>query len=80
MTDRAAFVAAIEAAPADDAPPLVYADWLDEHGEPEEAELIRVQVRLGRCRPEERWALFQQEADLHARLALARMNRRETRP
>jgi uncharacterized protein (TIGR02996 family) len=31
------------AAPGDDAPRLVYADWLDEHGEPGRAEFIRVQ-------------------------------------
>jgi uncharacterized protein (TIGR02996 family) len=31
MTDEAAFLAAIRAAPDDDAPRLVYADWLDEH-------------------------------------------------
>jgi uncharacterized protein (TIGR02996 family) len=30
MTDDEAFVRAIVAAPADDAPRLVYADWLDE--------------------------------------------------
>ncbi len=32
--------------PEDDAPRLIYADWLDEHGEPLRAELIRVQVAL----------------------------------
>jgi uncharacterized protein (TIGR02996 family) len=36
------------AAPADDAPRLVYADWLDENGEPELAEFIRVQCELAR--------------------------------
>lgn len=46
-TDRAAHLAAIRAAPDDDAPRLVYADWLDEHGQPDRAELIRVQVELG---------------------------------
>jgi uncharacterized protein (TIGR02996 family) len=34
MTDDEAFVRAIVAAPADDAPRLVYADWLDERGDP----------------------------------------------
>ncbi len=33
--------------PADDAPRLVYADWLDDHGEPVRAEFIRVQCRKG---------------------------------
>ena len=34
MDDEAAFLQTIHAAPADDAPRLVYADWLDEHGDP----------------------------------------------
>src|SRR3954451_4131373 len=41
MTDRAAFLAAIAAAPDDDLPRLVFADWLDEHGDPHRAEVIR---------------------------------------
>ncbi len=46
LTDRAAFLAAIRNAPDDDAPRLVYADWLSENGEEERAEFIRVQVAL----------------------------------
>jgi uncharacterized protein (TIGR02996 family) len=34
--------------PANDAPRLVYADWLEEHGQAERAELIRVQIELAR--------------------------------
>ena len=34
--------------PKEDAPRLVYADWLEEHGELERAELIRVQIELAR--------------------------------
>src|SRR5579884_1935214 len=41
-----AFLAAINAAPRDDAPRLIYADWLDEHGDPERAEFIRIQFEL----------------------------------
>jgi uncharacterized protein (TIGR02996 family) len=44
MTDRDALLSAIEATPLDDAPRLILADWLDEHGEPERAEFIRLQV------------------------------------
>jgi uncharacterized protein (TIGR02996 family) len=40
-----AFLAAIEAAPADDAPRLVYADWLDEQGRHDQAEVIRAEHR-----------------------------------
>lgn len=48
MTERAALLAAIRAHPDEDTPRLVYADWLDEHGEGERAELIRVQCELAR--------------------------------
>ncbi|QEL18859.1 TIGR02996 domain-containing protein [Limnoglobus roseus] len=43
MTDRAALLAAITAAPEeDDLPRLVFADWLEEHGDPEWAFAVRV--------------------------------------
>jgi uncharacterized protein (TIGR02996 family) len=38
----------IRANPADDAPRLVYADWLEEQGRPERAEFIRAQVECAR--------------------------------
>lgn len=34
--------------PFDDGPRLVYADWLDEHDSPEQAEFIRVQIELAK--------------------------------
>ena len=37
MSDREALLTVVFARPADDAPRLVYADWLDEHGEPAQA-------------------------------------------
>jgi uncharacterized protein (TIGR02996 family) len=48
MSDADALLAAIRAAPDDDAPRLIYADWLDEHGQSERAEFIRLQVLLAR--------------------------------
>ena len=42
--DERALVATIQVDPDDDAPRLVYADWLDEHGDPDRAELLRVRV------------------------------------
>jgi uncharacterized protein (TIGR02996 family) len=42
--DELALLKAVAADPADDLPRLVYADWLDEHGRPERAEFIRLQV------------------------------------
>src|SRR5262249_9709898 len=47
-TGHEPFLRAICAAPDDDAPRLVFADWLDENAEPERAEFIRLQVRLAR--------------------------------
>jgi uncharacterized protein (TIGR02996 family) len=45
MNERA-FIAAIVADPDDDAPRLIYSDWLDEQGQSERAEFIRVQCTL----------------------------------
>ena len=39
-------LAAVVANPDDDGPRLVLADWYDEHGEPERAEFIRVQISI----------------------------------
>ncbi|MDY3556733.1 TIGR02996 domain-containing protein [Gemmata sp. JC717] len=44
MSDRTAFIDAILNNPNDDTARLVFADWLEEHGEPERAEFIRVQI------------------------------------
>jgi uncharacterized protein (TIGR02996 family) len=52
--DRAAFLRAIADNPDDDLPRLVFADWLDEHGEPERAEFIRVQCELARSPADDR--------------------------
>ncbi|QEG29765.1 hypothetical protein GobsT_45630 [Gemmata obscuriglobus] len=44
MSDRTAFIDAILNNPNDDTARLVFADWLEEHGEPERAEFIRAQI------------------------------------
>lgn len=46
MTTRGALLEGVYANPADDLPRLVLADYLDETGEPDWAELIRVQTAL----------------------------------
>jgi uncharacterized protein (TIGR02996 family) len=46
MGTEAALLRAIRANPDEDTPRLAYADWLDEHDQPERAEFIRVQVQL----------------------------------
>lgn len=48
-TDRA-FLDDIIANPEDDTPRLIYADWIEEQGQGERAELIRVQCELERLR------------------------------
>jgi uncharacterized protein (TIGR02996 family) len=47
MTSEQAFLKEIFARPDDDAPRLVYADWLEERGDPR-GEFIRVQIELAR--------------------------------
>lgn len=46
MNPHEAFLRAIIESPDDDAPRLMFADWLDEHGDEARAEFIRVQCRL----------------------------------
>ncbi len=46
MSPEDAFLQSIIDAPDDDTHRLVFADWLDDHGEPERAEFIRVQCEL----------------------------------
>jgi uncharacterized protein (TIGR02996 family) len=48
MNTEKGFLADIVQHPNDDAPRLVYADWLDEHGNPDLASFIRVQCALAR--------------------------------
>jgi uncharacterized protein (TIGR02996 family) len=50
MTQDEGFLEAIVADPEDDVVRLVYADWLDDHGRPERAEFIRLQIELARLR------------------------------
>lgn len=54
MTEQDAFINAICTNPDDDTARLVYADWLDEHDQPERAEFIRVGCELATMPPEPR--------------------------
>ena len=76
MTERETFLRAICDDPADDTARMVFADWLEEHGEPARAEFIRVEVRIANRNPDDesddrrRAALFARRAALlkaHAR-------------
>jgi uncharacterized protein (TIGR02996 family) len=48
MSTASALLAAVCAAPDDDLPRLVYADWCDENGQPVRADFIRSQIELTR--------------------------------
>jgi uncharacterized protein (TIGR02996 family) len=46
VTTERDFLEAIAAAPDDDGPRLVFADWFEEHDDPDRAEFIRLQIAL----------------------------------
>ena len=66
MTHDEAFLEALREHPEDDAPRLIYADWLDEHGDPARAEFIRLQCELAR-RPmdDARYRILDLRAEQH---------------
>jgi uncharacterized protein (TIGR02996 family) len=68
MPDEIAFLHTILERPRDDAPRLVYADWLEERGDTARAEFIRVQIELANLPPADprRAALQQRERELLA--------------
>jgi uncharacterized protein (TIGR02996 family) len=70
---RAALLQAVCENPDDDTPRLVYADWLDDHGDPDRAEFIRLQVALaaGSVPDSERAAAEAGVAELLARYQTA---------
>src|SRR4051794_32323007 len=47
-TAEEAFLSAIRANPDDDGVRLIYADWLEENGQPQRGEFLRVQIELAR--------------------------------
>jgi uncharacterized protein (TIGR02996 family) len=66
MNQQDALLCAICERPDDDAPRLIFADWLDDHSDEQRAEFIRVQVELARLpnADERRAALMQREQQL----------------
>ncbi len=73
MSDEAALLAAIVANAEDDTPRLVYADWLDEHEAPIQAEFVRTQCRLasGSAADPDYPDLLEHYAELVARFSVA---------
>src|SRR5207253_4331362 len=63
-SEEAALLRAIVERPEDDGVRLVYADWLEEHGQPERADFIRVQIELARLPVDD-----PRRPDLEARLS-----------
>jgi uncharacterized protein (TIGR02996 family) len=55
VASESSFLQAIIDDPEDDALRLVFADWLDENGQPERAEFIRVQIALTKSQDRETW-------------------------
>jgi uncharacterized protein (TIGR02996 family) len=54
VTHEEAFLEAILERPDDDAPRLIFADWLEDNGDPDRAEFIRVRIEVAR-RPPAPW-------------------------
>jgi len=69
MTEREALLRAVCEFPDDDTPRLVFADWLQEHGEEERAEFIRAQIEAARLPADDgyRSALVARAAELQAK-------------
>ncbi|MFO0929962.1 MAG: TIGR02996 domain-containing protein [Gemmataceae bacterium] len=69
LTHEDAFLASIVEHPDDDAPRLIFADWLDDHGNADRAEFIRVQVESARVPPSSARGvtLLRREAELRQR-------------
>src|SRR4051812_26470093 len=75
MSDEKALLAAIFAHPDEDAPRLIYADWLDEQGgesNADRAEYIRLEVAHARDFPEVRWSKAKDDARERARQLFAK--------
>jgi uncharacterized protein (TIGR02996 family) len=70
MSDNTAFLRAVLEHPDDDGPRLVYADWLDEQGQADRAEFIRVQCELAAD-----WSCCR--CTRHQRCGFCRLQRRE---
>ncbi len=72
--ERAEFMKAIVSDPAEDTHRLVFADWLEEHGESERGEFIRVQVELANID-----AVFASRGRKMRQNELTRMTKRESK-
>lgn len=63
MTEADALCRAVVSNPDDDTPRLIFADWLEEQGQPERAAFIRAQIEAARAEP---WSPAAREAEARA--------------
>src|SRR5205809_8115599 len=77
--DELAFLRGLQASPGDDLPRLIYAEWLDEHGQPERAAYLRAECALANAAnarearpPEQRLAELHPVIDVNWRAAVSR--------
>lgn len=76
VSDYETLLAAVLADPDSDAPRLILADWLEENGEPERAEFIRVQSRLAELKAVQDANCG--DSDLNVLSEIAALRRRQT--
>jgi uncharacterized protein (TIGR02996 family) len=62
------FLADIVESPDDDVPRLIFADWLEDQGRTDQAELVRVQIQLARLSAKEEEEEEEKDADRKALL------------
>jgi len=80
MATDAIFLQDILKHPEDDALRLIYADWLEEHGDPDWAEFIRVQIASARLPPEQDSGPLEEVSDRAVALDWALPNREARLP
>lgn len=75
--DEPALLAAITDAPEDRVVRLVYADWLDDHGRPDEADWVRIEERMRELpiHGDDYWALKPRRNELRDEVGLERQTR-----
>jgi uncharacterized protein (TIGR02996 family) len=67
--DEEAFLASIRRKPADNAPRLIYSDWLEERGDSQRAEYLRVLCQWLACHPANDRRLIEREFELRKGLS-----------
>lgn len=77
MTDHDALQATIIAYPDEDTPRLAFADWLQEHDDPDRGEFIRVEIELARTLPTTELEEHRRQHLLYRRDELLKLHRQK---